>query len=204
MSVLMMLAAVLSPPDYSIITYTDYPGWALRQNKSAAALIDIIVNPNGKPLKCDVVSSSGDQELAQDICKVFLRKKYRPARLRTGEAAFAFDTTLLRFFVPGNPIGDQIANSTQSPSLTLHANRLPDGAEFADVTIVLAADEAGHVTDCVGSPNEKKQSLVAAVCRNPDALRREARSGPDGRPIKYVTTVKVRLTTASVEAQSQH
>ena len=193
-------ALVLASPDMAnLVRYQDYPTGPLTRNLSAAAVIDLMIDPAGRTVKCQNLTTYGDAGLSADICKIVSRKRVRPATFRDGTGAYFIVDTLVKFCIPDTPVGAQICAMSQQPDLELTVNHLPGHGRAADVRLVLAVDEHGTVTDCGADKLEKQAVLVNTVCQDRSLLRREARTDLDGHPIAYVTTMKVRLVIGEAQ-----
>lgn len=165
----------------------------LRANKSAAALIDILIDPAGKVIHCSTTERFGDKYLAGKICKIVLRKRIKPARLASGNAAYFADTMLMKFFIPGTRQGYRIARMVQSADAQLTVNALPGGAPNAEVTLAIAVDEAGKVTECAAGKKKESRALVDAVCGSLSLLKPPIRFDTSKMPLAHVTEFKVKL-----------
>ena len=73
------------PPDW--FRARDYPPAAERARQSGKVAITLSVDPTGKAIGCDVISSSGVPLLDTGTCEIALRNaRFKPARTASGEA----------------------------------------------------------------------------------------------------------------------
>jgi TonB family protein len=71
----------------SWVTNLDYPVRALRDGAEGRALIRLTVSRHGFPLICDILETTGNQDLDEATCKwVMRRASFYPARDAEGEA----------------------------------------------------------------------------------------------------------------------
>ncbi|GGC26281.1 hypothetical protein GCM10011371_12310 [Novosphingobium marinum] len=92
-----MLSAAFFIPDVSgAAGATDYPDWAIRKEKSAAALVDVVVDPAGRVISCKPQQTFGDERLAGQICSKLSARDMKSARDATGTTRFFADTVLVR------------------------------------------------------------------------------------------------------------
>ncbi|MCB2080358.1 MAG: energy transducer TonB [Novosphingobium sp.] len=127
MSILFFAAvSLLSAPDV-VPAEIEYPESALRGGKSAASLIDVVVDPNGKAVRCDILRTFGDDNLAAEVCSIQKSWKYKPAISQTGEPTFGIFRTLVKFALLGTPDGDYVDKLVTVPdiSLAVTARKLP-------------------------------------------------------------------------------
>lgn len=197
MITLALLAGALIGPDTSrAVRGEDYPARAIEKSLSAAALVRVLVDPKGRIAACDTLTVRGDAMLAREVCARLRRRTLDPAHFADGSPAWSQAVTVGRFYTPGGADSDEIARLGPEPDAELTVQRLPSGAASADVRVVLAVDEQGKAVDCAIDPRPPygtTPALAAAVCANKTMLGTAAVSGPDGRPLRYVTPRTVRL-----------
>jgi len=194
MTALMLAVAVgLSAPSLiKDIGPNDYPTWAVKKNASAASVVRVVIDPQGKPIECTTLSEIGDPQLARAVCGIVTQKRYRPAMLRNGQNVRAILDTLITFFIPDTDEGKKIGALRQVPDAELTVNRLPKN-EQADVSVILAFDTEGRVTDCAPSENEKLLSLANLACDQRALFDNALQRDQSGQLIAYVTRKKIRF-----------
>lgn len=189
-------AASLTPPKL-VMTPESYPTSAIRENRSAAAVVKAITDPTGKIASCEVQDIEGDEQLARSLCMILRRTRHRAAKLRDGTGAWGSTTELLRYFLPDTPDGDKIAALRRAADGEVEVSRLPNGASSATVDVVLLIDSEGRVADC--GPIEPKQpmELVAAICRSQRLQQHDTVRDRESRPVSYVTKLEFEVTARS-------
>jgi len=170
-----------------------YPSWALLDERSAAALMDVMTNPSGVTTYCKVIPLVGDEKLATEFCTLLKRAKVKPAHLANGEAVHGWTHGIYKMCIPDTTIGDQICALHSAPDYTLTVNFLPEGATGQVGKLILAVDANGVVTDCQPTMGVDKTLLPAAVCKWPALSPQPVRQNAAGLPVPYVTAVRIEL-----------
>lgn len=183
-------AGVADPDIPGMVTALEYSPEARAAGRSTAATIEIRVDPTGRPQDCKVVSALGDAHLARDVCKIASSKRYNPARLRDGTAAFAVVTTLVRLYVPG-PATQDIAAARLQPVAEVKVAQLRGNAASEDVTLVTTVDPSGKVIEC-GPKLEEQRSLAEAICTHTDLFHPAIVKDENGKPMPYIAESLVR------------
>ena len=149
---LFLVAAALSAPlpiDGSLPGTKDYPTEALTKEISAAALVELVITPQGKVASCTLLASSGDAKLANAMCGLVNRRKWTAARSPDGAPVYGVVRTLLRFFIPETAVGDKIGAMSQSPDIEMTVSHLPgNGIRFYDAKVSLLVGRNGSVEAC--------------------------------------------------------
>lgn len=193
---LLLLAAAVAPGTGNLLRSGDYPGWAQAHERSAAAMVRLLVAPDGRIANCETLSTAGDANLAAEACRKVRGRHTTPGRLADGSGAWSRVTTMIRFYLPGGP-DEAVGTMGPSPDVELSVRRLPGGAGSADVGVVLTLDAAGAVTGCNGDPAlAASPALVSAVCASGARLGAAAITDDTGHPVAGVTRLLVRLTAA--------
>lgn len=72
-----------------MLTSDDYVSRAVGTGKSGYTVVEILIDPTGKPQTCGVVSTSGSKDLDLKACAAgVLRGKYAPATDETGSPMY--------------------------------------------------------------------------------------------------------------------
>jgi hypothetical protein len=193
---LVLAAAALSPPGINPATI-DFPGTALREDQSAAALVAISMDQHGRVISCETRAVEGDPATANQLCAVAAKRRQIPARWTDGTPADGQIVTLLKLTVPNTREGNRIADLRQAPDLEWTVNRLPNEAWNAQITVALAVDSTGRVTDCGAGRGETLAKLISAVCADTSRFGTFPVQTIAGKPIPYVTQRIVRLVRAN-------
>lgn len=203
--VLMAALALAGPGLDAVFQSGGYPLGAMQQGRSAAALVRLLVDPNGRVVRCETMATVGYPDLAAQACVRALHRKARAALDAGGSPAWSQATTMVQFYAPGAIEADEVAKSGPTPDAELIVSRLPGGAHQADVKVLLAVNEQGVATDCAIDPRAAglehargadSPMLISAVCASRAALGLKPVIAPDGHAVPYVTTLAVRLSAS--------
>ncbi|HYD23899.1 MAG TPA: hypothetical protein VEB68_03820 [Croceibacterium sp.] len=197
---LILLAAALSAPRldarFEEQVNERYPQWALHTETSAAALVELVVKPNGRIERCELLDAVGSERLAEEMCQETEGTRLRPATDAAGNPTYGVMRTLLQLTVPGD--GLATAENTVEPiDLELTHDSLPAGYPGGFVLEVdLLVDRGGSVAACdaaYGGPPAVFEPYVAMACEEARALELAplAVEGDAARP--YVTRRRVRF-----------
>lgn len=195
MSTFFALAALVTAPildqTFSSAIQQEYPLWAVRDEKSAGAIISIWVDPTGRIYDCKVLSVMGDKRLAAEVCGLSLRWKVPPAIDRHGKPIFGNVVTLIRVAIPDTPMGDRIRLLKQASDLELDLNKLPDKLESPyKLGLALEIDPDGRIVTCNGDKNANEM-LAHVACERVASELFEKAFDKERKPISYVRPLKV-------------
>jgi len=191
---IMLAAAALQLPAYGqLLAPEDYPAAAQTHELSAAAVVDLLIDPQGRVIGCDTRSTAGDAGLGEQICGITLNRRVAPARLRDGTPSYGAVHTALKLFLTGTKQGDFIHNLQHSPALELSVKHLPDGAARMEGALLLAVDAQGVVTDCEPLAKAGKPSLPPALCKYDGLSPQPVEHGKDGVAVGYITNLQIAL-----------
>lgn len=110
------MTAVLTLPQMVPIQ-DHYPSTALRKDQSAAALLEMTVDPEGGLVDCITLATFGDEDLAEDICKLQSNAELTAARDAQGNAAYGVLRVLIRYSIIQTEDGRDIYR-LQAPGYT--------------------------------------------------------------------------------------
>ena len=187
----MALAAPSLPPATAGKAPSDYPAWAVRTGQSAFVYYEMFVDPDGEILRCDILTSAGSERLAKEICAMRRRIKLVPAVDSDGNPSFGKIREETKLFLPGTPLGEEVAKLKARAEFELAVESLPpenDGRLEVDLAMHIATD--GLVTACTGKEGAQAayaKAACAALESQPFALETTA----DGAPVSYVREVSV-------------
>jgi hypothetical protein len=176
-----------------------YPTWAVRDGKSSGAVVDVIVEADGKVRSCTVVSFVGDERLANEECSQFERFRFLPAKGPDGRPILGNYRTYVARFVRGSAQRAQVERTTQPPDIRLSAARLPDNEDVLEFDVDVLVDVGGVVELCnAGSRTQHPAdtSLVEQACHEAKNSTHALLAGPDGTASYYVKNLKVRFELA--------
>ena len=197
---LIAAASGLVAPDITrILSPQDYPAEAMAHDWSAAAIVDILLDPRGKIVRCTVGSTVGVKQLATKICDLVHHKRVRAAQGADGTPLYGVAHGLIKMWIPDTSEGRAIAALKDPPDVELSVNKLPNGAAEAETDVSLLVDSTERVADCAF---KSADPIGAIACSARDQLDVGKVADPDGKPVSYVTKVKVRITTAVSSSSS--
>src|SRR5690606_15185341 len=78
-----------------------YPSWAVREGRSSATSMEVVVEPDGTVRECTVVEFIGSERLATEECTNLARRKLRPATDAQGKPVIGLYRTHITRFVEG-------------------------------------------------------------------------------------------------------
>lgn len=185
------------------ISFRDYPQSALRAEKSAAAFVEILIDPEGKVMSCVKLQSFEDEQLASQICAIEKRRRWQPATMSDGSAAYALVRRLEKFWLPATRAGDVIARLVEKPDIEFMVTQLPSGQRSAEVKIVVAVDEGGAVVDCAPAAETKAPVLADLACKNRAQLPADIVLDIQGQAVPYVTALKIGFVVDEPNASSK-
>ncbi|WP_156135355.1 hypothetical protein [Novosphingobium malaysiense] len=200
MSVLLIAAAAALSAPSAKTAMPEYPVWAARKDRSAGIIYELVVDPQGKPIRCDTLRFAGDEKLALAICPLLIRTRYRPATLADGTPATGLIRSFIYLVLDGSAQANAIRALQVDPDVILNVNHLPDGTQSLDADLVLQIDKTGGVVDCAAGAKQAPGPIIDAVCANREVLTQPPRQDAQGNPLEYVTNLKVRLVAASASS----
>lgn len=165
---LIMAAGLLSAPALNPSAADDrYPAKYLRENKSAAAAIQVIISPDGRIAQCKVLSIAGDEEFARATCLLLSPWMWSAARDASGNHAFGLVRTKYVWSIPGTRHGDELRALKLPPDIEMTVNRLPASAKApVEARLTIEIDAKGAVMACKPSKwNEAPTALAVAACQ---------------------------------------
>ena len=195
------LASAMSPvtttSQVSRRIFQNYPTWAVRDGKSAAAVIETIVEVDGTVRECTVVSFVGDERLANYQCDIVKRQTLRPALDPDGNPIIGKYRTMIIHWVEGSRQKEAVQRAVREPDMTLTFNRVADTEQRPfKVELVLLVKADGSVAACEGASGKNEGvplAWIATACGEAAKLTGDLVTGPSGRPTDYVTNMTVQF-----------
>lgn len=194
--ILAAAAGLSSANPSSLLRPGDYPLWALQKDKSAAAVLEITLDQNGKVMSCTRQEFFGDEKLADALCRIVASRKTEPAIRADGSKAFYKARTFMTMFLPHTTVGDQVAKVRQGADITVSLPSLPSGLTDPMSTVTVDVDDKGRVTDCKEAEPKPGQILVGDACSHAKGVSLPPLKLPDGRMVPYVSTMKILFKAA--------
>lgn len=185
-------ATPLTPAPW--FTFDDYPMKAFEKKQQGVTLFELLVTPQGAVAQCNVVKSSGSEELDKTTCYLATKRaQFTPARGSDGQALYGVYRSQALWAIPENRI---VANA--GPDLEISVNQLPAGTTQPPVVkLAYAVDAQGVPSQCTLMPSSLKQPavLVDLGCRELLSKVRGAVVGPAGQPVPAVKSAAVRFNS---------
>ncbi|NVD44142.1 energy transducer TonB [Qipengyuania atrilutea] len=170
---------------------SDYPRWALKKNESAGTVFSVLVDPEGRALRCAIVAVVGSYRLAEYVCEQLKRVRFEPATDATGAKRYGKIVGLIKMALPDTEIGRQIIALRQKPDVELTVTSIPDKEErFREVKVQTLVNDNGLIEDCNGSDNSTN-GLTAAACKVLEGEKLPIETAGDGSAISYVQEMTV-------------
>ena len=175
----------------------DYPSWALRSEKSAAAVLDYWVDPEGKAYDCKLIGHVGDEKLAGEMCKGIYRSRFEPARDENDQPTTANVVGLMRMIVGDGEQVDKVRAARMRPDAVIEVEGWPVGVRQPYVTTLGLNVDASDAVQFCSAIESTGSSLDQLAC---ERLQDEAFAiGTDreGNPVGYAKSVTVVFDSAS-------
>ena len=197
---LVLLATALSAPrltpQFDDRLNERYPQWALHTNRSAGALVELVVDPDGRVQSCTLLDTIGSARLAQEMCEETEKMRLLGAQDTEGRPAYGVVHTLLKFTVDGDEL--KMVDSAGEPAdLELTAEALPQGYERGFVVEVdLLVDAEGSVRHCdeaFGGPPARFAAYTELACGKARELAMKPLAVAGGPAGPYVTRLRARF-----------
>lgn len=128
LAVMLSSAAMLAVPEPLPIVL-EYPESQLRRERSAAALIEVLVDSEGMPLQCETLQEFGDESFSREICGLQGAFRYRPAMDIEGMPTAGIARLLVKYVTVGARQSEAVRN-LDAPGMTVEAiaQRLRSGS----------------------------------------------------------------------------
>jgi hypothetical protein len=187
-----------------LFSYDDVPAYLIRAGEvSRTVYTRTTVRDDGSLENCAIEVSSGDTKLDAYTCALIVKRaKLAPARWIDGTRAYSVLRFPVSWTVTESVPSDEKTLKAVVPDIELSVNQLPKGAhKIVDITLEVAADEAGQIMFCLELPPEAKDSrrhfpqLVPIACdQAKKSLLLRPPLDPSGKPMRSVQTASVRLS----------
>jgi len=159
---------------------------------SMAAVVDIVIDAQGKPVQCVKGRVVGNEALSNEMCPLLMHKRYKPAHRANGEAVWFVEHTMEYAFEPLTPEGEMVMRSRVAPQLDLQVDALPQGKTTMKGALLLDIDETGKARDC--AVHSVEPGFPTSLCDNLDLLGQPVQHDQAGQAVGYITKLRVRLT----------
>jgi TonB family protein len=131
-----------------LLTSDDYVARAVGTDKSGLTLVEILIDPTGKPQTCGVAATNGSKDLDLKACAAaVLRGKYTPAADENGLPMYGVYRLKVHWRM--ELFFDGPASKPKLPAdLVLEVKTLPEGRKSVAVTLAYFVDEEGAIQRC--------------------------------------------------------
>lgn len=168
---------------------------AMRSDASGAALVEVVVRPDGKAATCRAIMMAGARPIAGRICPTLRALRWRPATV-AGTPAYGRVRQIYKMFAPDTREGREIAALQQAPDLEIFvAPRGPVAGPYPPLRLILTVDASGQATECAAPAAEAANPELAALAC---AQARGMRFDPlllAGEATPFVTNLIVKFTS---------
>lgn len=179
-----------------LVTDHDYPGGALLKEKSAATMLDLVIDPRGNVVKCTTSGVLGDAQLASSMCDIAKRKKALPARDAAGKPAFGFRRDFATLTLPGTHQADEIDSFGPAPDVDIEVASVPAGTHSPVlVNLTIGVDKTGKTTSCEYGTGASS-AFAAVACKQVAQMAFDKLTDGSGAPVSYIRPVSVRFSLA--------
>ena len=195
----------------SWVTPADYPPASLRDEKEGVTGFRLTVGPDGLPRRCEIVASSGSEELDTATCRLIMqRARFETQRDDKGVRVGGTYSNRIRWQIPDDYL-EQLARSgfhidtgraawprgpiPDPDMVTLDAAEHYPAAALAarqegDVQMSLTVDPLGKVTGCTVVDGSMVKALDDTACA---LMKSNGKFDPaldsNGKPVKSVVPV---------------
>lgn len=166
----------------------NYPASAIMQEKSGAARIRVLINPNGKPYRCELIQLFGDQVFAKAACDAYSRIQTTVPRKHDGQPAYAVASPLARYTLAGFA-GERVRQIPNPVDVGLSTASVSTPVTFS---IAIEVETDGKVSYCEAN-GEARPELLSLACADLQTRGRFVVTNEKGEPVSYVTSLEVRV-----------
>jgi len=196
---MLLLATALTAAAYdrnaSRRIFEVYPTEDVRDGHSAAVEYDLLVDPDGKLVRCTALRAVGDPNLASKVCALIqlARVGFTRATAPEGTPAYGVIHSTNKYFLPSTPQGDQIRDFTFGPEAEAYVTALPAGLEDpVTVKVVTFIGQDGKTAACEPG-RDARTDLAAAACGVVASQEWNKVADATGTPISYVREIEVQF-----------
>jgi hypothetical protein len=171
---------------------------SMRTRRSGAAIVDLVIKPDGRVMKCDTLALYGSDIVSTKICGAVLQMQWRPGTDASGNPTFWRMRTIIKMFWADEPDGALIGKIHSRPDLELTLRKLPAATKDGqDLWFGVAIDGAGKASECAPQGGKSfDAAIVSAACRALRANAYDILGGPGVAPISYVYGAKAQIGLA--------
>lgn len=166
---LIILAAAVAQlatpqPKTPIITFNDYPSSAASGGEQGAVIFSLLVDPAGKPLKCQVDAIQG-HDFGALVCNKAMRARFTPASDRSGAPIHGIFHNAMSFWLPGEKGSENYPYKTGPDlAIVLKPEALAQLTQ-QEVAVVVQFDADGKPVDCGPGARQAGNGQVEQACK---------------------------------------
>lgn len=191
------IAAAAMPARVAERFERNYPTWAVREGKSAAAVLDLQIQPDGKVSDCKVVSLVGNERLALERCEYFKGVRMTPAIGPDGSNIIARYRTWINLWVDSSSQERRLVQAAKwPPDMTLRLAELQTTDRSIEIELEVLVNATGAVQLCeAGRKYETTtyESLVEVGCAEVTRTTFSPLHDSSGTPVEHVVNFRVRF-----------
>jgi hypothetical protein len=135
----------------------------------------------------------GDQQLGRELATIVARARRRPATFSDGSPAYFKFHGFIRAFVAEGEQAAQVARAQLAPDIFVTVKAMPAGLRSPYIYLLLAVNADGTIAACQPSAREAAKSIAESLCTASERFSQPILNDKDGKPVRYVTEVNVRL-----------
>lgn len=148
----------------SWITIMDYPTAAIRAEHEGRSIVEVMIDTNGRGVRCRVLHTSGVVALDQAGCAALMRRgRWRATLDSSGQPVFA----VLRRQIYWSHLDrrqQSAAKMPMPPDVEVDVAQLPVGADKSTVVVRQIQSADGRIESCIVAVPSASPALDAAAC----------------------------------------
>jgi TonB family protein len=185
-----------------LLSPEDYVTRAAGLEKSGLTVVEVLVDPTGKPQTCGVASSSGSKDLDLKACAAaVLRGKFTPAADENNEKMHGILRLRVRWILTN--VFDGPSGKPQSPpDISFEVAKLPEARKSVQVALTYLVNEQGAIERCSVLQSSGIQAFDASACSTMKKLCRFAPAKDKAdKPWPVVRMQRVEFTTSQAPSR---
>lgn len=190
MITLLLIGATATAASFSgpIAHMSDYPERLLREGKTGANRIEVVVAPTGDVLTCRILIPSRYAPFDEAACKAAKRAKAKPASDRADQKIHGVVKMWVAWMTGPLP-------SAVGADSILTVSKLPEGVkEGAIAQLALVVDDNNMVESCDVEKSSGSSALDAAACKEAlHSAQLPAVVGGTGTPVRSVQGLSIQF-----------
>jgi TonB family protein len=183
-----------SPPT-EWVKYSDYPSAALHRGLQGNLRARLEINPDGRPISCEVTTSSGHETLDTHSCALMLKRaRFAAIKGPDKEPLMAVWQSNIGWALPAP--GRAPPPSLPRMDLELGVRALPAGVNSpARITAQLIVDTQGTIESCTPDSGNAIAALGRVACEQVKAqLSARPAHNANGAPMRSIQLAIVQFT----------